>query len=35
MDHNRYLSMRITYLSGDTALVNCDLLGISGLLFSK
>ena len=32
LDHERYPGVKSRYLSGDTVLVNCDLLQISGLL---
>ena len=35
LDHDRYPGVKIQYLAGDSALVNCDLLEISGLLSSK
>ena len=35
LDHNRYSGMKIRYLAGDAALVNCDLLELSGILSSK
>ena len=33
-DHERYPGVKSSYLAGDTALVNCDLLQLSGLLSS-
>ena len=33
--HDRYSGLKSRYLAGDTALVNCDLLQLSSLLFSK
>ena len=33
--HNLYHRFNIRYLAGDPALVNCNLLGLSCLLFSK
>ena len=35
LDHERYPSVKSRYLAGDPYLVNCDLLGLSGLLSSK
>ena len=35
LDHERYPGVKSRYLAGDTALVNCDLLQISGLLSSE
>ena len=35
LDHDRYLGIKIRYLSGDPVLVNCNLLGISVLLSSE
>ena len=35
IDHNCYPCVKIFYLAGDVALVNCNLLDISGLLSSK
>ena len=34
LDHERYPGVKSHYLAGDTALVNCDLLQLSGLLSS-
>ena len=33
--HDRYTGVKSRYLAGDTALVNCDLLQLSGLLSRK
>ena len=33
--HKIYTGVKIRYLAGDTAMVNCDLLQLSGLLSSK
>ena len=35
LDHKIYPGVKTRYLAGDTALVNCDLLQLSGLLSSK
>ena len=35
LDNERYLCLNSRYLAGDSALVNCDLLNISGLLSSE
>ena len=35
LDHDSYPGMKSRYLTGDSALVNCDLLKLSGLLSSK
>ena len=35
LDHERYPGVKSRYLTGDTMLVNCDLLQISGLLSSE
>ena len=35
LDHDRYPGVNSCYLTGDTALVNCDLLELSGLLPSE
>ena len=35
LDHDRYPGVKSHYLAGDTALVNCDLLQLSGLLSSE
>ena len=35
LDHDRYPGMKIRYLAGDAALVQCNLLEISGLLSSE
>ena len=35
LDHERYPGVKICYLAGDTAMVNCDLLQLSGLLSSE
>ena len=35
LDHERYPVVKSRYLAGDTALVNCDLFQLSGLLSSK
>ena len=35
LDQNRYPGVKIRYLAGDAALVNCDLLELSGLLSSE
>ena len=35
LDHEIYPVVKIRYLAGDTALVNCDLLQLSGLLSSE
>ena len=35
LDHDRYPGVKSRYLTGDTALVNCDLLQLRGLLSSK
>ena len=35
LDHERYPGVKSRYLTGDTALVNCDLLQLSGLLSSE
>ena len=35
LDHNRYHGMKIRYLAGKPALVNCNLLNLSGLLSRK
>ena len=35
LDHERYPGVKIHYLAGETALVNCDLLQPSSLLSSK
>ena len=35
LDHERYPGVKSCYLAGDTALVNCDLLQLSGLLSSE
>ena len=35
LDHDCYPGVNICYLAGDAALVNCDLLEISGLISSK
>ena len=33
--HDRYPGVKISYLAGDAALINCDLLELSGLLSSE
>ena len=35
LDHERYPGVKSRYLAGDTAMVNCDLLQLSGLLSSE
>ena len=35
LDHERYPGVKSRYLAGDTALVNCDLLQLSGLFSSE
>ena len=35
LEHERYPGVRSSYLAGDTALINCDLLQISGVLSSE
>ena len=35
LDHDRYPDVNIRYLAVDAALVNCNLLEIIGLLYSK
>ena len=35
LDHDKYTRAKSRYLSGDTMLVNCDLLQLSGLLSSE
>ena len=35
IDHERYPGVKSCYLAGYTALVNCDLLQLSGLLSSE
>ena len=35
LDHKRYPGVKSRYLTGDTALVNCDLFQLSGLLSSE
>ena len=35
LDHERYPGVKSSYLAGDTALINCDLLQISGVLSSE
>ena len=35
IDHDRYPGVKRRYLTGDTALVNCDLFQLSGLLSSE
>ena len=35
LNHERYPGVKSRYLAGDTALVNCDLLQLSGLLSSE
>ena len=35
IDHERYHGVKSRYLAGDTPLVNCDLLQLSGLLSSE
>ena len=35
LDHKRYPGVKSRYLAGDTVLVNCDLLQLSGLLSSE
>ena len=35
LDHNRYPGVKSCYLTGEAALVNCDLLELSGLLSSE
>ena len=35
LNHDRYPGVKSRYLAGYTALVNCDILDISGVLYSK
>ena len=35
LDHNRYPGVKSCYLASNAALVNCNLLGLSGLISSK
>ena len=35
LNHERYSGVKSCYLAGDTALVNCDLLQLSGILSSE
>ena len=35
LNHERYPRVNSRYLAGDTALVNCDLLQLSGILSSE